>query len=73
MARLDVEKTQGQIASETGVTRMTVVRWEKDKYLPGDDALPALAGALHVNLVELRDRVVHERYRRRRERLKEAV
>jgi len=72
-ARIRRQMTQEKLAEVLGVRRDTVSRWEQGSHLPGDALLAGLAGALELDLAELRKRVVNERWRRRRERSKEVA
>lgn len=45
--------TQGELATQTGVSAQTVLRWEKGSRSPDAEALPKLARALNVSIAYL--------------------
>lgn len=45
--------SEGELAGKMGVTKSTVLEWEKETYLPKTRELPALADALECGIDEL--------------------
>ena len=45
--------SEGELAGKMGVTKSTVLEWEKETYLPKTRELPALADALECSIDEL--------------------
>lgn len=45
--------TQAQLASRIGVHRVTIATWETGRYRPSIEALPRLAKALNVKVMDL--------------------
>lgn len=51
--RKAVGLSEGDLAAKMGVTKSTVLEWEKETYLPKTRELPALADALECSIDEL--------------------
>ena len=51
--RKAVGLSEGELAGKMGVTKSTVLEWEKETYLPKTRELPALADALECSIDEL--------------------
>lgn len=45
--------SEGDLALKMGVTKSTILEWEKETYLPKTRELPALADALYCTIDEL--------------------
>jgi len=45
--------SEGDLALKMGVTKSTILEWEKETYLPKTRELPALADALYCSIDEL--------------------
>lgn len=51
--RLAAGLSEGDLALKMGVTKSTILEWEKETYLPKTRELPALADALCCTIDEL--------------------
>ena len=51
--RMAIGMTEGELALKMGVTKSTILEWEKETYLPKTRELPALADALCCTIDEL--------------------
>lgn len=51
--RLAAGLSEGDLALKMGVTKSTILEWEKETYLPKTRELPALADALYCTIDEL--------------------